>query len=97
MGILTTLKTWLAVAGAFVLALAGASVYWFIKGRNSAQDDDEADAMRQVMHSQEVRHDVQTKIDKMPDRGTQKVSEADPDTSAGVLRDRWMRDRDAKD
>jgi|SRR5690625_720288 len=97
MGILAKLKTWLAVAGAFVLALAGASVYWFVRGRSSAQDDDEADAMRQVMHSQEVRHEVEMETSRMPDRGRQKVADAALDTAAGNLRDRWMRDRDTKD
>ena len=41
--------------------------------------------------------DVEIETSKLPDAPAQRVGEADPDTAAGHLRDRWMRDRIERD
>lgn len=91
------LKTWLAVAGALVLTIAGALLAGMRHGRKHAQEQEQARDAAATTQAQEVRHDVEVETSKLPDAPAQRVGEADPDSAAGRLRDRWMRDRDAKD
>lgn len=104
MGFLTTIKTWLAVAGGVVLAVGAALVVGLIHGRKAGTRKARetiakarAKAVQKTIHAQEVRHEVEIETSRLPDAPTQRVGEADSDTAAGHLADRWMRERDAKD
>lgn len=46
---------------------------------------------QQVIHEQEVRHDVEQQVEEEPAAPAQRVGDARPDTAAGRLRD-WSRD-----
>lgn len=97
------IKTWLILAGGVVLAILSALAVGFLKGRSAGKAKAteaiakaKTKAAQAIVHAQEVRHDVEVETSKLPDAPAQRVGEADPDTAAGRLANRWMRDRDAK-
>lgn len=92
--------TWLALAGAVIVAVAAAAVWGERKGKQVGIADAAQDAIReanaaaqQVKDAARTRTDVEADASKLPDAPAQKVADADPATAAGKLReDGWTRD-----
>ena len=91
-------KFWRVIVGV-ALALAGIAAI-FLKGRASgeakqdtkvARAQQDAEVAKQSQQAVETRHDVETKVQELPQAPAQKVADADPSTAAGRLRDEWMR------
>ena len=100
--ILARIKTWLAIAGAMIVAIGVALIYGMYRGRQYAADKIKA-VKRKVadaeatIHAHEVSDHVEQTVNQTPDAPPQKVADADPDTAAGHLRDvGWMRDDRAR-
>jgi cbb3-type cytochrome oxidase subunit 3 len=97
--ILAKLKTWALALFAVLSALGLAILYGRRKGKAVAEQavatrdaQVAVQASSQVIHANEVRHDVEVENAKLPDAPEQRVADAAPDTAAGHLRDDgWVR------
>lgn len=99
MSVLSKLYGWLAAAGAVLLAIVTVGLYGRHKGKQAAEQAEaardaqaNAQAAQHVIQAHEVRNEVEAENAKLPDAPAQPVATADPDTSAGRLRDDgWVR------
>lgn len=89
--ILARLKTWLAAAGAVVIAIASALIYGWFRGKRQVEQAQDAKQADVIEHATEVRNDVERTTHALPDAPAQPVADADPDTAAGQLREHWSR------
>jgi len=81
-------------------ALAAAVLAIFLEGRSKGKESNQAKVdeatqkiqeAEQVQQVVEVRHEVDTTVQNLPQAPTQAVATADPHTAAGQLHDDWSR------
>jgi cell division septation protein DedD len=92
-----------AKVGKYVVALGAilaAVAAIFLKGRSSGEEKQQAkvdEAMQKAQEAEqvqqviEVRHDVDTTVQNLPQAPTQAVATANPSSAAGKLHDDWSR------
>lgn len=93
------LKGWLIGLAAFLALIASAWLLGRSKGKEAQKVADDAreaqanaQAAAQVQHAQESRHETDAEVAALPDKGLQRVEDADPASAAGKLRDDgWVR------
>jgi hypothetical protein len=97
--ILARLKTYALALFAALAAIAGVLLYGRHKGKQAAEQAEaardaqaNAQAAQETIKTQESRHETDAEVQRLPDAPAQRVGDADPDTAAGKLRDRWTRD-----
>lgn len=95
---LLKLKLWAIGILAAIVAIASAWLLGRHKGAvtqkavQAASDARTAvQAAQDTIKAHEVRHDVESEVQKLPDAPPQSVADADPATAAGKLRDGWLR------
>lgn len=96
---LAKVKAWIIALSAALLSIGLAVLYGLRKGKNWQKGVDDAreaqanvQAAQQARKAQESRNETDQRVAATPDKGPQRVGDADPDTAAGHLRDDgWMR------
>lgn len=91
-------KIWKYVVALGAILAAIAAI--FLEGRSKGKESNQAKVdvatkkaqeAEQVQQVVEVRHDVDTTVQNLPQAPTQAVATADPSSAAGQLHDDWSR------
>jgi len=96
--ILAKLKIWALALFGILATLVTVGFYGRHKGKVSAEKEQAArdsrqaaEVAQQTIQAGKVRDEIESENAKLPEAGPQKVSEADPNSAAGKLRDDgWM-------
>lgn len=86
------LKDWALALAGIILAIGAALLYGRRRGREAAEDAQEARDAQARAEAQATRNEVDNETAKLPDAPAQRVGDAADGTAAGRLRDRWTRD-----
>lgn len=98
----TTLGRWIVGIGAALAAIGALVAVSFLKGKHAQAATDKAkdaeaaqraaqEAAAAVQHSADAVRATNDEISKMPNAGTQRVGDAEPDSAAGWLREHATR------